>query len=153
MPYFFLFGVMWSPKDRHAITDLGPSDPGYVHIKCLEFAIILLQLVAIIICLSRLTFDPQQALLPDGLPAPPVLLVCSDNTSSIACTSKVSFKCPQAQQVIALYTEVLCLSNVSLNSTTLKVASTLALMASHDHFYLTLLLLITTNRSFRKTVC
>jgi hypothetical protein len=109
------FNFMWSPKVRHAITDLAPSNPGFVHIKGLEFVIVLLQLGAIVVRLNTLTSDQQRTLLPDGLPAQPVLVVHSDNTSSIS-WSKVSSKFPKAQQLIALYAEVLCLHTIGLNS-------------------------------------
>jgi hypothetical protein len=112
----FWFDVFWSPKVRHAVTALKPSDPGYVHINSLEFVIVVLQLAAVVTRLRTLSPIQKQAFFPSGLPAHPILLVRSDNTASVAWANKVTSKSLQGQALIAIYAEILRLSNIGLSS-------------------------------------
>jgi hypothetical protein len=107
------FDVVWSPRVRRAVT-LKPSSKDFVHINCLEFIMVILQLAA---CRVRLT-DPQcHHNFPNGrIPTHPVMLCRTDNTSAEAWSNRLSAASNKGQSLIALYAEMLRTCSLSLNS-------------------------------------
>lgn len=110
----YWFDLVWTPETRRRIK-LKPSDPGYLHINCLEFLLMILQLIANVVRYQSLTPEQAHRFFPSGVPALPVLRCRTDNTSAMAWANRVTAKTPEAQRLVALYSQVLRLLTVGLN--------------------------------------
>ena len=80
-----------------------------MHINCLEFVVLILQLAAAI---TRLEDEsPTQQTLrdsfPNGIPDIPTILMWTDNTPSKKWANKVSTASPKGQHLIRVYAELL----------------------------------------------
>jgi hypothetical protein len=99
---FFWFSLIWSPEIRRHVN-LHKKHVDKIHINCLEFAVALIQLAAVI---TRLEADVPPMLLqayPSGYPDIPVFLCRTDNVSTKSWANKVlSSASPNAYGLIAL---------------------------------------------------
>jgi hypothetical protein len=77
----FFFDCRWSPRTR-AGTQLNPWHPEFVHINCLEFVVLLLQIVACVVYLEDPCDLTLLGLPADPLPGIPILLALTDNMLS-----------------------------------------------------------------------
>jgi hypothetical protein len=112
----FWFDIMWSDRGRKSMTLL-PSNPDYVHINSLVFIVVILQLAAVIVRLETLSQAQTAALFLSGIPAQPIPLSFTDNTTAIKWSNKVTSKSLQSQQLIGIVAELLRTRIVGLNST------------------------------------
>jgi hypothetical protein len=111
----YWFDILWSTKVRNGVTNLKPSDPQFVHINSLEFIVVIMQLAAAIVRLQTLSPAQILRLFPSGLPAEPVCLCLTDNTSSMAWANKVTSKSVQGQNLIGIFAELLRIANLGYN--------------------------------------
>jgi hypothetical protein len=103
---FFWFSLIWSPEIRRHVN-LHKKHVDKIHINCLEFAVALIQLAAVI---TRLEADVPPMLLqayPSGYPDIPVFLCRTDNVSTKSWANKVSSASPNAHGLIALLASML----------------------------------------------
>jgi hypothetical protein len=100
----FWFDVHWNENIRKG-RKLCPRNPNYIHINCLEFAVVIIQIAAVI---ARLEDLPQEVLatFPDGIPEIPVLLTWTDNTATRRWTQKVTSTSPRGQSLVAILAEL-----------------------------------------------
>ena len=77
----FWFDLVWSPRVRSGLGKK-PSDGAYVHINSLEFIVVVLQLAAVVVRLNTLPLARIACMFPMGVPAQPVLLCRTANTSA-----------------------------------------------------------------------
>jgi hypothetical protein len=102
----FWFDCRWNVRIQ-AGTKLNPRHPNYVHINCLEFIVLLLQIVA---CISYLEspYDPALVGLPLlSLPTIPILLALTDNIASKSWIHRVTTASPRGQALIQVYAALL----------------------------------------------
>ena len=109
----FWFDCRWSPRILRGAT-LNPRHPDCVHINCLEFIVILLQIAACIVYLE----DPP-LFTPSGFPASippiiPILLALTDNISSKSWIHRVITASPHGQALIQIYAALLRRSSLGL---------------------------------------
>ena len=115
----FWFDIIWSPAMRRAIK-LPTDHPEYVHINCLEFIIVILQLAAFTVRLRTLPPATLQQIYPNGTPAMPVLFCYTDNTSAKCWANRITTKSAKGQRLIATYAELLRTGNIGLNAEHIK---------------------------------
>ena len=109
------FYTLWGDRIQRA-TRLKPTDPEYVHINCLEFVVVILQVAAVITAFDTLAPDVLRALLKSGrLPAEPILLAWCDNTSAEKWTTAVHAKSLKGQNLVRIYAEILRSTNLGIN--------------------------------------
>jgi hypothetical protein len=99
---YFWFDIEWPLEVFKGANECKPADAGYVHINCLEFIIVLLQIAAVI---ERLRSAPRtqiDAWFPNGLPDIPVLQVDTDNSTTEAWENKVTSSSDQGQRLISI---------------------------------------------------
>ena len=101
----FWFEVVWSPRIVTGVQR-PPSHPEFVHINSLEFAVIILQLAAVI---TRLRFDQDSSrfFLSGVVPTIPVWHGETDNSASKSWENKVTTKSSQGQSLLLIYSELL----------------------------------------------
>jgi hypothetical protein len=102
----FWFSLIWSLEIRRRVN-LHKKHPDTIHINCLEFAVAILQLAAVI---TRIEAEvPLELALayPHGYPTIPVLLCITDNVSTKSWANKVSSASPNAHGLIALLASML----------------------------------------------
>jgi len=123
----YWFDLEWNPRIVWGAKRLHPSDPGYVHINCLEFIIVILQLAALRVRLD--TMDPEDLArtFPSGIPAIPVWLGETDNMVSKSWENKATARTSQGQGLVSVYAELLCTTNV--NTQCKHLAGTLNVVA------------------------
>jgi hypothetical protein len=112
----YWFDLIWSPTVRHGVTNLKSTDLGFVHINCLEFIVVIIQLAAVIVRLRTLSSEQCARFFPNGIPAQPVCQCLTDNIASMAWVNKVTTKSLQGQNLIGIYAEILHHSNIGVNS-------------------------------------
>ena len=86
---------------------LNQSHPDFLHINCLEFVIVILQLVRVIV--RRETMSPTlgTTILLDGIPTHPVVLIWTDNTAAKAWANRVSSSSIAGQNLLGVYAALL----------------------------------------------
>jgi hypothetical protein len=102
----FWFSLIWSPEIRRRVS-LHKKHEDAIHINCLEFAVALIQLAAVI---TRLEQPVPTALLPffpNGYPGIPILLCRTDNMSTKSWANKVSSASTKAHGLVALLASLL----------------------------------------------
>jgi hypothetical protein len=109
----FWFDCRWSPRVLRG-TKLNPRHPEYVHINCLEFIVLLLQIVACIVYLEDPYDLPPLGLPPDTPPVIPILLALTDNMSSKSWVHRVITSSPRGQALIQIYAALLRRSSIGL---------------------------------------
>ena len=115
---WFWFAVNWSADIRRRVK-LNSRNPDYIHINCLEFLVVVLQLAAAI---TRLEDQPWASLppalhaqFPTGFPHIPTLLTWTDNTPSKKWANKVTTASPRGQYLVQVYAELLRRCNIGTN--------------------------------------
>lgn len=109
----FWFDCRWSPRILRG-AKLNPRHPDYVHINCLEFIVLLLQIAACIVYLEA-PYDLTLLGLPvDFPPVIPVLLALTDNMASKSWVHRVITASPHGQALIQIYAAFLRRSNIGL---------------------------------------
>jgi hypothetical protein len=109
------FYIVWSDRIRSGLARK-LTDPGFVHINCLEFVVLFLQLVGIAVRLASLSATEVASLFPSGMPHRPVLLVRTDNTSADSWIRKVAGSSIPSQNLVALYAAFLRTFQLGINS-------------------------------------
>jgi hypothetical protein len=112
----FLFDILWSSQVLKGVNEKKPSDDNYIHINSLEFCIVVIQLVAVIVCLHTLTPTQLHHFFPSGIPAQPVCLCLTDDTASMAWANKVTSKSLQGQSLLGIFTGLLRTANLGYNT-------------------------------------
>ena len=102
----FWFEVDWSPSII-ARTKLPQRHPDFLHINCLEFAIVILQFVAAIVRLETMSPTMAAEIFPDGVPAHPIALIWTDNTAAKAWANRVSSSSVAGQNLLGIYATLL----------------------------------------------
>jgi hypothetical protein len=117
-PLEFWFAATWSAEIRRRVR-LNSKHPDYIHINCLEFVTVILQLAA---CITRLELDPYSALplslrrrYPNGIPALPTVVIWTDNTPSKRWANKVTTASPMGQTLVQIFGELLRRSDIAIN--------------------------------------
>jgi hypothetical protein len=100
----FWFNIHWNEKIRKG-RKLSSRNPNYIHINCLEFVVVVIQIAAV---LTRLQDLPPEVLatFPDGIPEIPVLLTWTDNTATWKWAQKVTSTSPRGQSLVAILAEL-----------------------------------------------
>jgi hypothetical protein len=109
----FWFEVGWSDEVKSRLV-LPPSDPGYIQINCLEFLVVVLQLVATIVFFQQPT-EILKLYFPNGIPVLPVLLTWTDSTTSKGWANKVSAGSTRGQYLLTIFAELLRLFDLGIN--------------------------------------
>jgi hypothetical protein len=112
----FWFSVIWSPEIRRRVS-LPKKHPETIHINCLEFAVALIQLAAVITRLEAAVPLELALAYPHGYPAIPVLLCKTDNVSTKSWANKVSAASAKAHGLIALLASLLRRTDCGFAST------------------------------------
>ena len=99
----------------HRAKQLKPSDPRYIHINCLEFAVVILQLAATIVLFQDAAPGALAQHFPNGVPAYPILLSWTDNTASKGWANKVTTRSKRGQYLLGIYAKLLHLHDVGIN--------------------------------------
>ena len=111
----FWFYVLWSDRIRRAVR-LPPSHPEYVHINCLEFIVVILQLAAAITAFDTISPAVLKELLRTArIPAEPILLAWCDNTTAERWTNKVTANSKKGQNLVRIYAELLRSTHLGIN--------------------------------------
>ena len=109
----FWFDCRWSQRIRTGVH-LNPRHKEFIHINCLEFLVLLLQIIA---CISYLEspYDVTLLGLPaDPLPVIPILLALTDNMSSKSWIHRVITSSSRGQSLIQIYAALLRRSSLGL---------------------------------------
>ena len=110
------FYLLWSDRIRKGVKLRDTDDPNYVHINCLEFIVVILQLVAIIVACDTLPPDTLRAIFKSGrIPAEPIVLAWCDNTSAESWANRVSSKSLKGQNLVRIYAELLRSTHLGFN--------------------------------------
>jgi hypothetical protein len=91
----FWFSLIWSPEIRRRLS-LHKKHADRIYINCLEFAVTLLQLAAVITRLEAAVPGKLGPVFPTGYPDVPLLLCRTDNMSTKSWANKVSSASPHA---------------------------------------------------------
>jgi hypothetical protein len=110
----YWFVVFWSDRIR-AGTKMSPNHKDYIHINCLEFLVVLLQVVATIVRLESTIPEALAARWPTGFPAFPVLRSETDNTATKKWTNRVTTTSARAHWLVSLYGRLLQRSRVTVD--------------------------------------
>jgi hypothetical protein len=88
----------------------------WIHINSLEFVVVILQYAAVLTCLHELKMPAlQYALLLEGFPALPHLLVQTDNTVGLSWANQVTSSLSRGQALIPIFTALLHDSPLVIN--------------------------------------
>ena len=109
----FWFDCRWTPRIVRGVK-LNPQHVDYVHINCLEFIVLLLQIVASIVYLENPYDLALVGLPPTAPPAIPILLALTDNMSSKSWIHRVITASPHGQALIQIYAALLRRSSLGL---------------------------------------
>lgn len=107
--------VVWSDKVSQA-TKLAPSHHDFVHINCLEFIVVILQVAAAIEFFKDANSLCLRHYFPKAVPAHPIMLCQTDNTSAMAWTNRLSAASPKSQSLIAILAALLRRTNIGLTA-------------------------------------
>jgi hypothetical protein len=108
----FWFDIHWSARVRHG-CQLRPSDPGYIHINCLEFIVVLIQLAA---CIIALETGYAYSVHSDTLPKISHLLIWTDNTASKSWASRVTTSSRSTQPLLGFLSGLLRRSTIGFDT-------------------------------------
>jgi hypothetical protein len=109
----FWFDVQWSERVRVGCK-LASTDPGYIHINCLEFVVVLLQLAA---CIVAIETDYAESILGKNvLPQIPHLLDRTDNTVSKSWANRVTTSSRTAQPLVGVLSSLLRRSDIGFQT-------------------------------------
>jgi hypothetical protein len=108
----FWFDVIWSDRIRRGCK-LKPDDPGFIHINCLEFTVVLLQLAA---CIVALESSYATSVCGNKIPEIPHLLVWTDNTASKSWANRVTSSARRAQPLLGILSNLLRRSNIGFET-------------------------------------
>ena len=149
---WFWFAINWSTDIRRRVK-LNSRHPDYIHINCLEFLIVVLQLAAAI---TRLEDQPRASLppallaqFPAGFPHIPTLLTWTDNTPSKKWANKVTTAPPVDSTSSKSMPSSSADATSALTATGSKASQMFTPTKSHVRFPLFPTLTIA-NRSFRQ---
>ena len=106
----FWFDVVWSAELSLAIRS------GKVDINCLEFVVVLLQLVGILERMRTLSPLERATFFPNGVPAELVVLIWCDNVSAMQWAATLGSKSLAGQRLLGFLAELLRQHPVGLNS-------------------------------------
>jgi hypothetical protein len=109
----FFFDCRWSPRIRAGVQ-FNSRHPEFVHINCLEFVVLLLQIVACVVYLEDPCDLTLLGLPADPLPAIPILLALTDNMSSKSWIHRVITSSSKGQALIQVYAALLRRSSIGL---------------------------------------
>jgi hypothetical protein len=110
----FWFDCRWNLCIR-AGAKHGSRHPDYVHINCLEFVVLLLQIVACIVYLEHQQYDLVNLGLPtDTPPVIPIILALTDNISSKSWIHRIITASTRGQALIQIYAVLLRRSPLGL---------------------------------------
>ena len=113
-PLCFWFDIMWSAYVRDALH-LHHKHPRHLHINCLEFVIVILQLAAVITLFESPLSPEVLANFPNGVPSIPNHLSLTDNMSSKAWANKVCTSSVRGQMMLSIYAALLCRTYIGFN--------------------------------------
>jgi hypothetical protein len=108
----FWFDVHWTERVKRGCKLL-PSDPEFIHINCLEFVVVLLQLAASIVALES---GYAQRIYGGAIPEIPHLLVWTDNTASKSWANRVTTSARKAQPLLGILSNLLRRSNIGFET-------------------------------------
>jgi hypothetical protein len=109
----FWFDCRWNPRILAGVH-FNSKHRDYVHINCLEFVVLLLQIVACVVYLEA-PYDLTLLGLPaDPLPTIPILLALTDNMSSKSWIHRVITSSSRGQALIQVYAALLRRSSLGL---------------------------------------
>jgi hypothetical protein len=112
----YWFDVVWSEKVCQA-TKLAPCHHDFVHINCLEFVVVILQVAAAIEFFRDGTNSPiLRQFFPQGVPDHPIMLCQTDNTSAMAWANRLSAASTKSQGLIAILAALLRKTNIGLTA-------------------------------------
>jgi hypothetical protein len=97
----FWLSIIWSPEIRQRVS-LHKKHTDRIHINCLDLAVALLQLAAVITRLEAAVPSELSSAFLQGYPDVTVLLCRTDNMSTKCWANKVSSAFPHAHGLIAL---------------------------------------------------
>ena len=100
------FQIIWSDDVRRRANG-NQKDPTHIHINCLEFVIVILQLAAAITWLRDAPATEHGRVFPKGLPPLPILATWSDNLTSVAWGEKHFTSSHAGQHLLAIYSSIL----------------------------------------------
>ena len=109
------FDIYWN-EDIVTGTQQKPSHPGFIHINCLEFIVMILEFAAISTYLATMPRDTIRQRLKCPIPAEPVVTAWIDNTSAKSWTNKISANRPASHNLCWILAELLRPSNIGLNA-------------------------------------
>jgi hypothetical protein len=109
----YWFVIFWSGRIRAGVK-LSPKHKNYIHINCLEFLVVLLQVVAAVVRFESELSDAMAPLHPNGFPAFPVLQSETDNTATKKWTNRVTTTSSRAHWLVSLYGQLLQRSRVTV---------------------------------------
>jgi hypothetical protein len=108
------FHIRWSPRVAAGVL-LSPRHPFFIHINCLEYVILLLQIAAVI-CFLEAPYDLSESGFSFSfLPSAPVLLAWTDNTATKSWTNKVLSTSKRGQVLIEIYASLLRRSTLAVH--------------------------------------
>ena len=102
----FWFDVIWSPPVTAGLRYRRSSRPGFVHINCLEYLVVLLQHAAIIVRLEQATPAQLSRWFPSGRPHLPYWLGDCDNEVSTHWDGDMSARGIPGQNLIGVGSEL-----------------------------------------------
>ena len=109
----FWFDCRWNQRILRGVH-LNPLHDDFVHINCLEYVVLLLQIVACVVYLEE-PYDLRLLGLPlDPLPTIPILLALTNNSSSCSWIHKVITSSNRGQALIQVYAALLRRSSLGL---------------------------------------
>lgn len=116
----FWFDLVYTATTIHRATHLKASDPDFVHINSLEFIVVVLQVAAIIQRFRDLRASNDTNFFPRGIPAKPVALIWTDNTSAKSWGNRLTTKSLQGQGLLEIFATLLRLDELGLNCDHIK---------------------------------
>ena len=102
----FWFDVIWSPSVTAGLRYRKSSHPGFVHINCLEYLVVLLQHAAIIVRLAQATPSQVSRWFPAGRPTLPYWMGDCDNEVSTHWDRAMSARGVPGQNLIGVASEL-----------------------------------------------
>ena len=102
----FWFDVIWSPPVTTGLRYRKPSHPGFVHINCLEYLVVLLQHAAIVVRLAEATPAQLSRWFPSGTPHLPYWLGDCDNMVSTHWDHAMSARGVPGQNLVGVASEL-----------------------------------------------
>lgn len=105
-PMEFWFQVVWNDDIRQRLH-VSHKNPTYLHINCLEFVVIILQLAAIVMWIDQTPAEDVTHSFPHGLHPLPIFATGSDNKVSELWANKRFARSKSGQALLYIYCEIL----------------------------------------------